>query len=284
MSRTVYVNGEYVAEEDAKVSVFDRGFLFADGIYEVSSVLDGKLIDNPGHMARLERSLNELKMARPCSNDELLAIQKELIKRNNVTEGVVYMQVTRGAADRDFNFPKDATPSLVMFTQEKNILANPAADKGISIVTLPDIRWQRRDIKTVQLLASSLAKQTAKDMGVDDAWLVEDGMITEGTSNNAFIVTEDGTIITRGLSNSILHGITRKAVLKVANELGLTLVERSFTPEEAYDAVEAFSTSASSFVMPIIKIDDHILGNGVPGPVSQKLRAAYIAEAKANAE
>ncbi|MAO54299.1 MAG: D-amino acid aminotransferase [Rhodospirillaceae bacterium] len=284
MSRTVYVNGEYVAEEDAKVSVFDRGFLFADGIYEVSSVLDGKLIDNPGHMARLERSLNELKMARPCSNDELLAIQKELIKRNNVTEGVVYMQVTRGAADRDFNFPKDATPSLVMFTQEKNILANPAADKGISIVTLPDIRWQRRDIKTVQLLASSLAKQTAKEMGVDDAWLVEDGMITEGTSNNAFIVTEDGTIITRGLSNSILHGITRKAVLKVANELGLTLVERSFTPEEAYDAVEAFSTSASSFVMPIIKIDDHILGNGVPGPVSQKLRAAYIAEAKANAE
>lgn len=284
MSRTVYVNGEYVAEEDAKISVFDRGFLFADGIYEVSSVLDGKLIDNPGHMARLERSLNELKMARPCSNDELLAIQKELIKRNNVTEGVVYMQVTRGAADRDFNFPKDATPSLVMFTQEKNILANPAADKGISIVTLPDIRWQRRDIKTVQLLASSLAKQTAKEMGVDDAWLVEDGKVTEGTSNNAFIVTEDGTIITRGLSNSILHGITRKAVLKVANELGLTLVERSFTPEEAYDAVEAFSTSASSFVMPIIKIDDHILGNGVPGPVSQKLRAAYIAEAKANAE
>ena len=284
MSRTVYVNGEYVAEEDAKVSVFDRGFLFADGIYEVSSVLDGKLIDNPGHMARLERSLNELKMARPCSNDELLAIQKELIKRNDLTEGVVYMQVTRGAADRDFNFPKDATPSLVMFTQEKNILANPAADKGIAIVTLPDIRWQRRDIKTVQLLASSLAKQTAKEMGVDDAWLVEDGMITEGTSNNAFIVTEDGTIITRGLSNSILHGITRKAVLKVANELGLTLVERSFTPEEAYDAVEAFSTSASSFVMPIIKIDDHILGNGVPGPVSQKLRAAYIAEAKANAE
>ena len=260
------------------------GFLFADGIYEVSSVLDGKLIDNPGHMARLERSLNELKMARPCSNDELLAIQKELIKRNDLTEGVVYMQVTRGAADRDFNFPKDATPSLVMFTQEKNILANPAADKGIAIVTLPDIRWQRRDIKTVQLLASSLAKQTAKDMGVDDAWLVEDGMITEGTSNNAFIVTEDGTIVTRGLSNSILHGITRKAVLKVANELGLTLVERSFTPEEAYDAVEAFSTSASSFVMPIIKIDDHILGNGVPGPVSQKLRAAYIAEAKANAE
>ena len=168
--------------------------------------------------------------------------------------------------------------------EEGSRVANPAADKGIAIVTLPDIRWQRRDIKTVQLLASSLAKQTAKDMGVDDAWLVEDGMITEGTSNNAFIVTEDGTIVTRGLSNSILHGITRKAVLKVANELGLTLVERSFTPEEAYDAVEAFSTSASSFVMPIIKIDDHILGNGVPGPVSQKLRAAYIAEAKANAE
>ncbi|MEQ8228285.1 MAG: D-amino-acid transaminase [Rhodospirillales bacterium] len=284
MSRIVYVNGDYVAEEDAKISVFDRGFLFADGVYEVSSVLDGKLIDNAGHLARLERSLTELKMTAPCSGAEITAIQKELITRNDLSEGVVYLQITRGAADRDFNFTNDMPPSLVMFTQAKNILANPAADKGISVVTLPDIRWQRRDIKTVQLLAPSLAKQAAKDMGADDAWLVEDGHITEGTSNNAFIVMEDGTIITRGLSNSILHGITRKAVLKVAEEAGLTLVERAFTPEEAYDAVEAFSTSASAFVMPVIKIDDHILGNGVPGPVTQKLRAAYIAEAKASAD
>ncbi|MEK9673540.1 MAG: D-amino-acid transaminase [Rhodospirillaceae bacterium] len=279
MSRTVYVNGEFVAEEDAKVSVFDRGFLFADGVYEVSSVLGGKLVDNAAHLVRLERSLGELKMASPANGAEITAIQKELIKRNNLSEGVVYLQVTRGAADRDFNFPKDAKPSLVMFTQTKSILKNPSADKGISVVTLPDIRWQRRDIKTVGLLPASMAKQAAKDMGADDAWMVQDGHITEGTSNNAFIVTDDGTIITRGLSNSILHGITRKAVLKVCEEAGLSLVERAFTPEEAYEAREAFLTSASSFVMPVIKIDNHILGNGVPGPVAQKVRALYIEEA-----
>lgn len=283
MSRTVYVNGDYVPEEEAKVSIFDRGFLFADGVYEVSSVLGGKLIDNAGHLARLERSLTELKMTAPCSGDEITTIQKELITRNDLVEGVVYLQITRGAADRDFNFPKDATPSLVMFTQEKNILNNSNATKGLAVVTLPDIRWHRRDIKTVQLLASSLAKQTAKDMGADDAWLVEDGFITEGTSNNAFIVTDDGQIITRQLSNDILHGITRKAVLKCAKAAGLTLIERPFTPEEAYEAREAFSTSASAFVMPVTKIDDHILGNGVPGPVTQKLRELYIAEAKAAA-
>ena len=283
MSRIVYVNGDYVAEEDAKISIFDRGFLFADGVYEVSSVLDGKLVDNAAHLARLERSLGELSMAPPASGDEITAIQKELIARNGLREGVVYLQVTRGAADRDFNFPKDPVSSLVMFTQVKNILANPAAEKGISVVTLPDIRWQRRDIKTVGLLPASMAKQAAKDQGADDAWMVEDGHITEGTSNNAFIVTDDGTIITRQLSNSILHGITRKAVLKVAEDAGLTLVERAFTPEEAYEAREAFSTSASSFVMPVIKIDDHILGNGVPGPISQKVRALYIEEAIAAA-
>ena len=283
MSRIVYVNGQFVPEEDAKVSIFDRGFLFADGVYEVSSVIDGKLIDNAGHLVRLARSLKELQMAAPCSNDEITAIQRELIARNNLSEGVVYLQVTRGAADRDFNFPKDATPSLVMFTQEKNILNNPTAQKGLSVVTLPDIRWHRRDIKTLQLLAASLAKQEAHEKGADDAWLVEDGFITEGSSNNAFIVTEDGTIVTRQLSHDILHGITRKAVLKCAEEAGLTLVERPFTPEEAHDAVEAFSTSASAFVMPVTKIDGHILGNGVPGPVTQKLRELYIAEALASA-
>ncbi|PIW26647.1 MAG: D-amino acid aminotransferase [Rhodospirillales bacterium CG15_BIG_FIL_POST_REV_8_21_14_020_66_15] len=283
MSRIVYVNGDYVPEEEARVSVFDRGFLFADGVYEVSSVLDGKLVDNAGHLARLERSLRELKMAAPCANDQITAIQKELIARNDLSEGVVYLQITRGAADRDFNFPKDATPSLVMFTQEKTILNNPSATKGLTVVTLPDIRWHRRDIKTVQLLASSLAKQTAKDQGADDAWLVEDGFVTEGTSNNAFIVTDDGKIVTRQLSNDILHGITRRAVLKCAEAAGLTLIERPFTPDEAYEAREAFSTSASAFVMPVVKIDGRILGNGVPGPVTQKLRELYIAEAKATA-
>ncbi len=279
MSRTVYVNGDYVAEQDAKISIFDRGFLFADGVYEVSSVLGGKLVDNAAHLARLDRSLNELNMAAPADHAGITGIQKELIRRNGLTEGVVYLQVTRGAADRDFNFPEVAEPSLVMFTQEKNILEAPTAARGITVITLPDIRWQRRDIKTVGLLPASLAKQTAKERGADDAWMIEDGHITEGTSNNAFIVTDNGDIITRQLSNSILHGITRKAVLKVVAEAGLTLVERAFTPDEAYAAREAFSTSASSFVMPVVKIDDHILGNGVPGPVAQKVRALYVEEA-----
>jgi len=283
MARIVYVNGEFLPEDEAKISVFDRGFLFADGVYEVSSVLGGKLVENAAHLKRLERSLNELKMPRPASDAEIEEIQKELIARNNLTEGMVYLQVTRGAADRDFAYPADAKPSLVMFTQEKNILKAPAAEKGISVVTLPDIRWQRRDIKTVGLLPASMAKQAALDAGATDAWMVEDGHITEGSSNNAFIVTMDGKIVTRALSNAILHGITRRAVLGLAAEKNLTVEERSFTPEEAYDAAEAFITSASSFVMPVVKIDDRILGNGVPGPITAALRERYIEMALAEA-
>jgi D-alanine transaminase len=283
MSRIVYVNGEYVAEEDAKISVFDRGFLMADGVYEVSSVLDGKLVDNAAHIKRLERSLSELKMDWPCTPDELIAIQREIIRRNDLVEGVVYWQITRGAADRDFAFPKNATPSLVMFSQARPVADSPAAAKGIEVITLPDIRWHRRDIKTVQLLAPSLAKQAALDAGANDAWMVEDGYITEGSSNNAFIVTMDGRIVTRKLSNAILHGITRRAVLEIAEREGLVVEERAFTPEEAYEAAEAFITSASSFVMPVVKIDDRILGNGVPGPVASKLRTLYIEMARAEA-
>lgn len=286
MSRIVYVNGEYLPEEEAKISVFDRGFLFADGVYEVSSVLDGKLIDNDAHMERLQRSLNQLSMAAPATAAEIIAIQEELVRRNDLTQGIVYLQVTRGAADRDFPFPRDIPPSLVMFTQEKDIIGSGAAVKGITVVTLPDIRWQRRDIKTVGLLPASMAKQAALDAGADDAWMVEDGHVTEGTSNNAFIVVEeangDHTIVTRQLSNSILHGITRKAVLKVAEEDNLKIVERPFTPEEAYEAVEAFSTSASTFVMPVIKIDGHVIGDGTPGPVAKHLRQLYIEAAKAD--
>lgn len=283
MGRVVYVNGEYLAEEDAKISVFDRGFLFADGVYEVSSVLDGKLVDNAAHLQRLERSLGELSMDCPATPEEIQAIQRQMIERNKLEEGVVYLQVTRGAADRDFGYPKNAEPSLVMFTQVKKISENPTAARGISVVTLPDIRWQRRDIKTVGLLPAAMAKQAAADAGADDAWMVEDGLITEGSSNNAFIVTMDGAIVTRALSNSILHGITRRAVLAIAEREGLTVEERSFTPEEAYDAAEAFITSASTFVMPVVKIDDRILGNGVPGPVSSKLRELYIQMAREEA-
>ncbi len=277
MSRTVYVNGEYLPEEDAKISVFDRGFLFADGVYEVSSVLDGKLIDNEGHMIRLHRSLNELDMPAPCSDDEIEAAQMKLIQDNNITEGLVYLQVTRGAADRDFAYPKDAKASLVMFTQAKPLLNDPTADNGISVVTLPDLRWGRRDIKTVGLLYPCMAKMEAKAKGANDAWLMDDdGFVTEGTSNNAYIVTKEGTIVTRHLSNDILHGITRKAVLAIAEELDLKIEQRPFTPEEAYDAQEAFFTSASAFVMPVVKMDDKDIADGKPGPITQKLRAMYI--------
>jgi D-alanine transaminase len=281
MSRIVYVNGEYVPEEDAKISVFDRGFLFADAVYEVSAVLDGKLVDNDAHMKRLQRSMNELKMTPPATAEEILEIQKELIVRNDIDEGLIYLQVTRGAADRDFAFPKNATPSLVLFTQKKNLSANPAAEVGMAVITVPEIRWHRRDIKTVGLLPASMAKQAALDAGVSDAWFVENGFVNEGTSNNAFIVTVDGTIVTRHLGTEILHGITRKSVMALVAQENLKIEERPFTAEEAYEAREAFVTSASAFVMPVTKIDGHILGNGVPGPVAEKLRKLYIAMAKA---
>lgn len=284
MSRTVYVNGEYLPEEEAKISVFDRGFLFADGVYEVSSVLQGKLIDNTAHLARLERSLKELEMPAPVTPEELTAIEKELVRRNNLREGAVYIQVTRGAAERDFAYPKDAKPSLVLFTQEKSLIDSPAAAKGIAVITLPDIRWKRRDIKTVGLLAASMAKQAALNAGANDAWLVEDGYVTEGSSNNAFIVTHDDVIVTRHLGNEILHGITRASILRLAQELDLKIEERAFTPEEAYAAKEAFITSASTFAWPVVKIDGHEIGGGKPGPIAQRLRALYIEEALQKAE
>jgi D-alanine transaminase len=276
MSRIVYVNGEYLAEEDAKISVFDRGFLFADAVYEVSAVLKGKLVDNDAHLKRLARSLGELKMTPPATGEEIEAIQMELIRRNSIDEGVIYLQATRGAADRDFAFPKNATPSLVMFTQKKSLSQNPAADVGISVITVPDIRWKRRDIKTVGLLPASMAKQAALDAGANDAWFVEDGFVNEGSSNNAFIVTHDGKIVTRHLGTEILHGITRKSVMELAKRENLEIEERPFTPEEAVEAREAFSTSASAFVMPVVKIDGHVLGNGAPGPVSEKMRKLYV--------
>lgn len=283
MSRIVYVNGEFVPEEDAKISVFDRGFLFADGVYEVTSVLDGKLVDFPGHMTRLGRSLSELQMDTPVSQEEMEAIHRRLIADNDLVEGMIYLQVTRGAADRDFAFPKDTKPSLVLFTQARDLVDAPAATTGLKIAFVDDIRWGRRDIKTVQLLAPSLCKMAAKALGCDDAWMVEDGHITEGTSNNAYIVTKDGAIVTRNLSNSILHGITRAAVLQLAAEAQIRVEERAFTPDEARDAQEAFVTAASSFVMPVIEVDGVTLGNGKPGPIAKRLRELYVAQARAAA-
>ncbi|ANT62343.1 D-amino acid aminotransferase [Salipiger sp. CCB-MM3] len=279
--RTVYVNGEYLPETEAKVSIFDRAFLMADGVYEVTSVLGGKLIDFDGHAKRLARSLKELDMKAPCTEEELLAIHRELVKLNEITDGLVYLQVTRGSAgDRDFAFPDPETtePTLVLFTQNKPGLAdNPAAKKGIKVISLEDIRWGRRDIKTVQLLYPSMAKMAAKKAGCDDAWFVEDGKVTEGSSNNAYIV-KGGKIITRELSTDILHGITRAAVLRFAKEAQMVVEERSFTIDEAKDADEAFVTSASSFVMPVVEVDGAAVGAGTPGPVATRLREIYLEE------
>ena len=286
MSRIVYVNGDYLPEEEAKISIFDRGFLMADGVYEVTSVLDGKLLDFGGHAARLERSLTELDMAAPATTEELLEIHRALVEKNGIVDGLVYLQITRGApGDRDFAFPDPAiTPStIVLFTQNKPGLADsPQAQAGIKVISVPDIRWHRRDIKTVQLLYPSMAKMMAKKAGADDAWMVEDGYVTEGSSNNAYIV-KGGKIITRQLSNDILHGITRAAVLRFAREAQMEVEERNFTIDEAKEADEALVTSASSFVMPVVEIDGVALGDGTTGRVARRLREIYLDESRKTA-
>jgi D-alanine transaminase len=281
MSRIAYVNGSYVAEADAKVSIFDRGFLFADGVYEVTPIVNGKLVDYDAHMERLDRSLNELSMAWPCSKADMKAMHLELIKQNQLHEGIIYMQVTRGVADRMFNFPKVTTSSLVAFPQVMLLVDNPNARTGVKVITTPDIRWLRRDIKSIMLLAPVLGKQDAYEKGAAEGWMVEDGFVTEGTSSNAYIV-KDNTVITRPLSNRILAGCTRRALFRLSQEHGVKIEERLFTPEEAYEADEAFLTSASQFVMPIVEIDGHRIGGGQPGPVSRKLRELFLEEAQAD--
>ena len=278
MTRTVYVNGEYLPETEAKISIFDRGFLFADAVYEVTSVLGGKLIAFDGHAERLMRSLSELDMENPISTEDLLDVHRELVRLNDIDEGLIYLQISRGAAsDRDFAFPDpdEVKPTVVLFTQSKPGLAETV--KPMKVISIDDIRWGRRDIKTVQLLYPSMGKMMAKAAGADDAWMVEDGFVTEGTSNNVYIV-KDGKIITRALSNDILHGITRAAVLRYAQEAQMEIEERNFTIEEAQTADEAFFTSASAFVMPVVQIDDKTLGEGKPGRVALRLREIYLDE------
>ena len=247
----------------------------------MTSVLGGKLIDFEGHAVRLERSLRELDMRAPCTSEELLEIHRELVRVNEIDEGLVYLQITRGSdGDRDFAFPDPETtkPTLVLFTQNKPGLAHSeASKKGAKIISIEDIRWGRRDIKTVQLLYPSMGKMMAKKAGCDDAWMIEDGFVTEGTSNNAYIV-KGNKIITRALSNDILHGITRAAVLRMAREAQMDVEERSFTIEEAKEADEAFTTSASAFVMPVVEIDGVQMGKGTPGPVAKRLREIYLDE------
>lgn len=280
MSRIVHVNGENLPEAEARVSVFDRGFLMADGVYEVTSVLGGKLIDFGGHCARLARSLGELEMANPHSDAEWLAIHRQMVALNGLEDGMIYLQVTRGnPGDRDFVYPgPEVPPTVVLFTQSKPGLAdNPAAKVGWRVISIPDLRWDRRDIKTVQLLYPSMGKMAARKAGVDDAWFVQDGLVTEGTSNNAYLV-KGGRIITRPLSSDILHGITRVAILRLAAEAQMEVEERAFTIAEAQAADEAFITSASAFVMPVVEIDGAALGGGKPGPVVTRLREIYLEE------
>lgn len=279
MSRIVYVNGKYLPEEEASISIFDRGFLMADAVYEVTSVLDGKLLEFEGHLKRLRRSLSELDMPEPSVFNDLLEIHRKLVNDNQVEQGGVYLQVTRGVADRDFVYPKDVEPTLVIFTQSKDILGSPLVNSGMKVISIDDLRWGRRDIKTVQLLYPSMGKMMAKAADCDDAWMVEDGYVTEGTSNNAYIVVGN-KIITRELSNDILHGITRASVLRYAKEAQMIVEERSFSVDEVKSADEAFITSASTFVMPVVEFDGVLIGAGKPGNVSKRLREIYIEESR----
>lgn len=278
--RSVYLNGSFVPEDEARVSVFDRGLLFADAVYEVCAVLEGRLIDTAAHFARLRRSLGELRIAPPMKDAELLAVMREVVVRNSLDEGLVYLQVSRGVAERDFLPPLDIEPTVFLFTQAKDLAEARAVEEGIRVVTVPETRWARRDIKTVGLLGASMAKRQAAEAGADDAWFVEDGLITEGTSNNACIVTDSGSIVTRPISNRILAGCTRAAVLQLAEEHGMTVEERAFTPEEAHEAAEAFTTAASVFVTGVVAIDGRVLSNGRPGPLTRRLREIYLAMAR----
>jgi D-alanine transaminase len=226
-------------------------------------------------MDRLGRSLGELRMAWPCTKAELRRMHEEIIRRNALDEGMVYMQVTRGSADRDFKFPKDVPPNLVAFTQSKKLIDNPDATTGVKVITVPDIRWMRRDIKSVMLLAPLLGKQAAYEAGAFEAWMIEDGAVTEGTSSNAYIV-KDGRVITRPLSNRILAGITRQSLFRLAKDSKVRIEERAFTAQEAYEADEAFLTSASNFVLPIVEIDGKRIGGGQPGPVARRLRQIFL--------
>lgn len=283
MTRIVYLNGAWLPEADAKVSIFDRGFLFADAIYEVTGVVGGKLLEYAGHAARLQRSTTELGITCPLTPDALLAVHREIVIRNKLAEGLIYLQISRGTADRDFAFPTNPTPTLTLFTQAKPVLDNPKVKAGIAVALLPDQRWGRRDIKTVQLLYPSMAKMEAMRQGAEDAWLVEDGFVTEASSASAHIITAEGRLVTRGLSNAILHGITRASVLDVAEKAGIAYEERAFTPDEAKNATEAFITSATNFVLPVTTIDGQPVGTGTPGPLTLRLRDLYVKQKLAEA-
>jgi D-alanine transaminase len=280
MSRTVYVNGSLVPEAEAKVSIFDRAFLFGDAVYEVTAVLDGRPIDLEAHLARLDRSLKEMGIAPPLAHAELRVLHLDLIAKNRIVEGIVYLEITRGVADRDFAYPEGAPPTVVAFTQARPLTDNPHAETGVSVITIPDLRWKRRDIKSTALLPQAMGKQQAKRAGAYEAWMVENGLVTEGTSSTAFIVDTEGVIRTQPLGTHVLPGVTRRAILRLAEMAGVVVAERPFSVSEAKTAREAFVTAASAFVLPVVQIDGQRLGDGRPGPIARRFRALYIEEAR----
>jgi D-alanine transaminase len=281
MSRTVYLNGAYLPLEAATLPVMDRGFLFADGVYEVTTVIGGRLVDFAAHCARLRRSAGEIGIALPVDDAELLAIHRALVTQNALDEGTIYLQLTRGVAERDFLPPEGLAPTLLLFTQAKPVLDNPAAETGISVATVPDIRWARRDIKSVMLLAQVLAKRAAHEAGAQDAWMIEDGgLVTESASSTAWIVTKDGRLVTRARSHKTLPGCTGLALEALVAQTELALDYRPFSVDEAFAAAEAFNTSASAFVLPVVTLDGRPIGDGVPGPLTKRLRALYLAFAQ----
>jgi len=281
MTRHIFLNGSYVPEDQAKISVMDRGFLFGDAIYEVTALVDGHLIDNGLHLARFARSLAELGIPLPMPLENVREMQIELIRRNQMTDGTVYLQVSRGEAERNFHPAAGLSPTFVAFTQPAKLYDTPAQRDGIAVALMSDPRWERRDIKTVMLLGQVIAKVAARTDGFSDVWLHEDGCITEGASSTAFILTKSGTIVTRQNSHAILPGCTRRAVLDLAEQRGLAIEERPFTIAEAQNAAEAFLTSASSLVIPVVKLGDSVIGDGQPGPVTRHLQEIYLAAARA---
>ena len=279
MARIVYVNGEYVPEDQARVSIFDRGYLFADGAYEVVPVLEGGLVDADRMLARLDNSLTALEIAWPMERDAFLAMHEELIRRNNLVEGMIYSQVTRGVAERDFAFPRRALPAVIAFTRELTIIDNPRAETGVSVAFVDDVRWKLRHIKSIALLGQVLAKQQAVEKRAFEGWMVEDGHVTEGTSSSAYIV-RDGTIITHPLEGGhILPGIRRSLLLELAEAEGIPVRLRPFTPEEALAADEAFASAATFGVLPVTEIEGRQVGDGTPGPLTRRLRELYLAHA-----
>lgn len=284
MARYAYVNGRYLPHGDAAVHIEDRGYQFADGVYEVVTILDGRAVDEEPHLDRLERSLRELRIAWPVSRAVLKMICRELVTRNSLRDGLVYMQITRGIAPRQHAFPTNPVkPALVMTTKRMTFTGARKFIDGVKVITIPDDRWRRCDIKTINLLANCLGKQRAEEQGAYEAWQIDrnDGSITEGTSSNAWIVTADGTLVTRPPGCDILNGITRRTILAIAEQAGLAFSERAFDLAEAIAAQEAFVSSATSFVTPVVQIDDHMIGDGKPGPLCRTLLDKYQRHAAA---